>query len=257
MDRVHRPVRRATARASRTNGERAHLVRRGRGRRSRGRPAGARPPAVAPRPGSEGLERLPVNEFWLFAVSLAAFAADAAQDREKAAVLHDALVPHRRFLVGNVAPIIGPLGHAAGRAALAAGRNGEAYVLLHEARCRVEELDCPPWIVECLRDEARALEASGRSGSELRGRSQALARQLGMADTDPSGGTDGPRQRLSRREREVLDMLAQGRTNQEIARDLYISYRTAKTHVSNILTKLGARDRNEAAAIARRNQISA
>ena len=43
-----------------------------------------------------------------------------------------------------------------------------------------------------------------------------------------------------------------GQSNQEIAERLSISYRTAKTHVSNVLTKLGARDRADAAIIARR-----
>jgi DNA-binding NarL/FixJ family response regulator len=55
---------------------------------------------------------------------------------------------------------------------------------------------------------------------------------------------------LTTREREVLRLISVGRSNQEIAAELCISYRTAKTHVSNILMKLGARDRTTAVALA-------
>jgi DNA-binding CsgD family transcriptional regulator len=57
---------------------------------------------------------------------------------------------------------------------------------------------------------------------------------------------------LTEREREVLDLLAEGRSNREIAAALFISPKTASVHVSNILGKLGASSRTEAAAIARR-----
>ncbi|OLB80934.1 MAG: hypothetical protein AUI14_05090 [Actinobacteria bacterium 13_2_20CM_2_71_6] len=56
---------------------------------------------------------------------------------------------------------------------------------------------------------------------------------------------------LTRREREVLEHVAWGRTNQEIAHTLFISVRTAGVHVSHILAKLGAANRAEAARIAR------
>jgi DNA-binding NarL/FixJ family response regulator len=55
---------------------------------------------------------------------------------------------------------------------------------------------------------------------------------------------------LTEREREVLGLVASGLTNDEIARDLYVSPLTAKTHVSRILTKLGARDRAQLVVIA-------
>lgn len=56
---------------------------------------------------------------------------------------------------------------------------------------------------------------------------------------------------LSTREREVLRLLASGRTNQEIAGDLSVEVTTAKKHISNIIGKLGARNRTEAVARAR------
>jgi len=55
---------------------------------------------------------------------------------------------------------------------------------------------------------------------------------------------------LTAREHEVLRLLAVGRTNREIATELFIAPKTASVHVSNILAKLGAASRTEAAAIA-------
>jgi DNA-binding NarL/FixJ family response regulator len=56
---------------------------------------------------------------------------------------------------------------------------------------------------------------------------------------------------LTRRENEVLRLLATGASNREIAEALFISGKTASVHVSNILAKLGATNRTQAAAIAR------
>ena len=55
---------------------------------------------------------------------------------------------------------------------------------------------------------------------------------------------------LTDREREVLDRLALGRSNAEIARDLYLGEATVKTHVSNVLGKLRLRDRTAAVVFA-------
>jgi non-specific serine/threonine protein kinase len=60
---------------------------------------------------------------------------------------------------------------------------------------------------------------------------------------------------LTRREREILELLCQRRTDVEIAAQLFISPRTASHHVANINAKLGARNRREAAAIAARQGL--
>jgi len=56
--------------------------------------------------------------------------------------------------------------------------------------------------------------------------------------------------RLTEREREVLALVAQGLSNEEIATRLYLSPLTTKTHVSHIMTKLGARDRAQLVVLA-------
>ena len=58
--------------------------------------------------------------------------------------------------------------------------------------------------------------------------------------------------RLTRREEEVIVLLARGRANGQIARELHITPQTVKTHVSNILSKLNSRSRTEAALHAMR-----
>ena len=68
-------------------------------------------------------------------------------------------------------------------------------------------------------------------------------------------GATGPPSPLSEREHQVLELMARGCTNKEIAARLYVSEATVKTHVENILGKLGVRDRTEAVAEAFRRHL--
>lgn len=60
---------------------------------------------------------------------------------------------------------------------------------------------------------------------------------------------------LTKRELEVLILIGEGKTNQEIADELFVGLKTVKTHVSNILGKLEVSDRTQAAIYANRNGI--
>ncbi|MSP13112.1 MAG: response regulator transcription factor [Chloroflexi bacterium] len=71
-----------------------------------------------------------------------------------------------------------------------------------------------------------------------------------------TGGLGGPApEALTAREMEVLHLLAQGKTNREIAADLVVTERTVKFHVGSILHKLGAGNRTEAVAIAVQQEL--
>jgi len=75
------------------------------------------------------------------------------------------------------------------------------------------------------------------------------ARGVGVAEDEE---TADDRAGLTSRELDVLRLVAEGRTNPEIGRELYMSPKTASVHVSRILAKLDVRSRTEAAAVAHR-----
>lgn len=61
---------------------------------------------------------------------------------------------------------------------------------------------------------------------------------------------------LTKREMEILLLIAKGKTNQEIADELFIALKTTKVHVSNILSKLEVQDRTQAAVYAYQNHLT-
>ncbi|WSB38822.1 response regulator transcription factor [Streptomyces scopuliridis] len=76
-----------------------------------------------------------------------------------------------------------------------------------------------------------------------------------LAQDEPGSG-QGRGTSLTDREREVLTLIADGRSNREIARALVLSEKTVKTHVSNILMKLDLSDRTQAALWAVRHGVT-
>ncbi len=93
-------------------------------------------------------------------------------------------------------------------------------------------------------DLHRAVRAAAAGQVQL---SPAVAARL-VRDVDAPRGQP----RLTRREEEVLTLLARGRDNRQIARELNIGAQTVKTHVSSILSKLNAQSRTQAALYAMR-----
>jgi DNA-binding NarL/FixJ family response regulator len=77
-----------------------------------------------------------------------------------------------------------------------------------------------------------------------------------LSQEETAGGGQGRGNALTEREREVLALIADGRSNREIARALVLSEKTVKTHVSNILMKLDLADRTQAALWAVRHGVT-
>jgi two-component system, NarL family, response regulator LiaR len=100
-------------------------------------------------------------------------------------------------------------------------------------------------------DLARAIRAARAGQAQLH---PEVARRLMQQVTTPRKPEAGAQ--LTDREREVLRLLAEGRSNKEIARALVVSERTVKGHVSNILGKLGLQDRTQAALYAVRHGLA-
>jgi DNA-binding CsgD family transcriptional regulator len=100
-------------------------------------------------------------------------------------------------------------------------------------------------------DALDELEQSSEVARRL-GAAPLLAR-LGAPTTPPPATEHGVT--LTPRESEILALVAEGRSNGEIGRQLFISTKTVSVHVSNILGKLDASGRTEAAAIARRDGL--
>jgi DNA-binding CsgD family transcriptional regulator len=121
----------------------------------------------------------------------------------------------------------------------APGGRGAATAVLRDAREVAERLDAKPLLgdIDALARRARVDLSPADAGAPAAGTAvPEAARELG----------------LTARELEVLEHVALGQTNREIAAELFISARTASVHVSHILEKLGASTRTEAAATAHR-----
>ena len=101
--------------------------------------------------------------------------------------------------------------------------------------------------------EAREVGDAAREAARRLGATPLVEqlRAIGSAPSRHEAGSDV----LTPREAEILQHVAAGRTNGEIGKQLFISTKTVSVHVSNILGKLGASGRTEAAAIARRRGL--
>src|SRR5829696_5253130 len=154
---------------------------------------------------------------------------------------------------------------ATARVALAAGRASEAAERARRALAAFSRLGMPLDTGEARLELARALAGDARElareeartalatfrelgASRAMDRAAAMLRDLG----DGTAARARAHGELTAREQEVLGLLALGMSNARIAQTLFISEKTAGHHVSRILSKLGVRNRAEAAAHAAR-----
>lgn len=91
-------------------------------------------------------------------------------------------------------------------------------------------------------DVIRAIRVVAKGEALL---SPAVTRRLvdGFITSHQPASTDTSYERLTDREQEIVALVAEGLSNQEIAERMFVSFSTAKTHVSHVLTKLDLRDR--------------
>ena len=99
------------------------------------------------------------------------------------------------------------------------------------------------------------VQAIQRVQAERRYIDPTLAPALGSPKGKPAASGGQAQQPLSRREYQVLQLIADGLENQAIAKVLYVSVETVRTHVKSILRKLSARDRTHAVAVAFRSGV--
>ncbi len=131
-------------------------------------------------------------------------------------------------------------------AAYARFRHAEAILGADGSRAEAERAIRTAYATAASLEAAPLLEKIEQLGRRAR---------LSLADRALARRSRGPSTELTPREREVVALVAEGRTNREIAEALFMSERTASVHVSNLMGKLGARSRFEAAAIASRRDL--
>jgi DNA-binding CsgD family transcriptional regulator/tetratricopeptide (TPR) repeat protein len=134
-----------------------------------------------------------------------------------------------------------------------------AYARWHQAEALLTQRGSRAEATATLRGTHTTAERLG--AAPLRRELEGLARRarIDLAEPQPVGEPAPARPAepfgLTPREREVLALLAEGRTNPQIAKALFISVKTVGIHVSNILAKLGVASRGEAAAVAHRGGL--
>ncbi|WP_019908545.1 response regulator [Paenibacillus sp. HW567] len=101
---------------------------------------------------------------------------------------------------------------------------------------------------------ADAIRAAARGQSVLE--SQVASKMMNRFRSSAKGSEAPAYKELTEREMEVLKLLAQGKSNQDIADQLIIGIKTVKFHVTNILAKLGVEDRTQAAIYAYKNGLA-
>jgi DNA-binding CsgD family transcriptional regulator len=204
----------------------------------------------------------PPPYFYVSVYSLASRAFGLIGDLDSVRLCCERLEPHRGNHVvtgAGTASYLGPVELELGRAARLLGRLADSARDLRTTSDLCRRNGAVAFVAEAEIELARTLldagDQAGAAASAAAG--EKAARELGMtpwadmaadvvskASAAAPAGVGG----LSAREWEVAQLVARGRTNREIAEELFLSVRTAQTHVQHILVKLGFANRSQIAA---------
>jgi DNA-binding CsgD family transcriptional regulator/tetratricopeptide (TPR) repeat protein len=236
---------------------------------------------------ADDLQAVPRDSLYCGSLSYLSDTAVAVGDRAAAEVLYRELSPFRRLVVqvGSHLAAYGAADRYLGELAVLRGRVRDAETHF-EAALRIDQrARMPVWTAHSQLAFGRFLAGRGRTGDRdqattLLSAAADTARTFGMArvaaaaaaalgdaalapatsfaplGAGPSG-VPGPGAGLTDRERDVLRLLVDGRSNREIGERLNISQHTAANHVRSILLKSGCANRTEAASWAVRRRVVA
>jgi len=224
---------------------------------------------------SQDFNTVPRDTLWPGAMAWFAEVCAFLKDEVRAARLYELLLPYARcaIVLGTPAVCVGSGARFLGLLSSVRSRWAEAEAHFQEAIAFNERLGARPALVRTRCDFAAALLRRRRGddvdrAAALAERALHEARQMGMrvvvenaealaraAAAHQGRRSDYP-DGLTARELEVLRLIAEGATNQEIAKALFVSQKTVHNHVSNLLAKTGCANRAEAASYAVRRHLA-
>ena len=228
-----------------------------------------------------GLEQLAAQHFrdvprdslWLACLAYLAQACVLTRDEMRADALYKLIAPWvgRNLIAGSMIVCCGPADRYLGMLSALRKRWDTAARHFETAIEMSKRQGATPWLAHAQHDYAamlleRGLERDDQPVRALATSALKLAQSLRMQQLKDSAErlvrtldsrTSAPAHPggLSHREAQVLRLLAAGKSNQEIASAIFRSPSTVASHVRNILAKLGAANRTEAAVLASRNKL--
>jgi DNA-binding CsgD family transcriptional regulator len=224
---------------------------------------------------STGFSAIPKDTLWPGAMAYLSEVCVFLQDEDRAAQIYELLLPyaHCGIVLGGFAVCVGSGSRFLGLLSSLRRRWTEAEGHFEEALAFNEKLGARPALVRTRYDLAAMLLRRRRGdditrASEMADLALKDARQMGMAALvtqlealgQAAAAHHGKRSDypdgLTARELEVLRLIAEGATNQQIAAELFISEKTVHNHVSNLLAKTGCANRAEAASYAVRRHLA-
>jgi len=210
------------------------------------------------------------KSLWLAALTYLTDACAVVGDADVAERLYPELAPHRgsSVMIGHLVSCYGAADRYLGMLATVLREWDLADEHFESALALNRRLGARTWLARTLYEHGRMHLARGRTGDGPRA-DAALAEALGLADAigmtglaariralgTPARHDRALPDQLTRREAEILRLVAQGLSNRDIGRSLFISEHTAANHIRSILRKTGCGNRTEASAYAHRRGL--